>query len=1165
MGKWVKQLAFALVAAVGISLAPVWSAPALATGSTLLTTLGSPCTHNSRNIVRSNVTFSFLFTAGSAETIGEFYLQRSSGTQAYDTLLWLDIYSGSTLLGTLNPAPALTYSSGGYVFTALSGSVALPSAGTYTALMRGGGANHYFCEAQDANSYGAAITLDSTGSAAGWAPVEMARYAPNNYYSTYPLVKFVSGIDTAAPSLSSTQPSSNATGVTRSPLIQLNFSENLVSGSGQIQLIRSSDSAVVASWSPASAQIAGSSINLTLPTPLDYGTQFHLLIDAGFVKDASNNAIASITSSSAIRFTTIERDLTPPVVSTSSPSPWQIGVNLTPRFAITFSENVTAGSGVIQLRRVSDSSLVASASSQSFVVSGNGLTWIPAVQLSYSTSYYLTLTAGTVQDLSDDRNQNIEVSDSVSLRFTTLIEPDNSAPTLTLSAKISTLTSNSAVFVVSGNEPLNCNSISTINGVDFSFGSFTTISQIVSVGNTCEISVQTAVAQGASLTISLSPTASFAVSDISGNVQSSISGTPTITISVPAPAPTPAPTPAPVATSGYSGWNVSAGTSNWVRPGQTFQMVISLTCNDAMSLNSAPYYPSMYYMVMSSPWLNGYLQAPPQLSDDKKTATWTVTLTAPSTPGEYEMYAYGRGTVCFGDGYNFANSARQKLVVNSNAPTVASSSNTVSPSTSASVSPTTSPGTSTNSSNAAAGYSNWNLSVTSDGQVSPGEQIQLVVSITCNREMKLNGAPYYPSMYYYLNSQPRLNGVYGRPVLSNGGKTATWTVGVIAPSTVGKYVFQAYGRDNPFGSTCFGDNYNFTYSPGTFVEVTKAATLTASATVSPVPAVSPGYSSWKLTATGEPALVANAQLKLSVTLVCNVAMASNKAPYYPSMYYLVNSPNRINGVYGAPVLSRDGKSATWTVTVPAPSAGTYTFVAYARDNPTGGTCFGDSYNFAYSNVEALTVAAAPEPSPSPTATPTPLPSLTPTPTPSSTPSETATPTSDPTPSETVTAQETSSAPIFIVPSAMPNAVFVSGSVVQIQPLFLLAAAEALAETVAVDETAVVRFRLGSGAWQESTVAELRLDDTPIELAAEVATGELEIQIVSALSQEPIGVVTYDLEATNEGVVLTIQEPQPDYFFAYLAAGLGFLTIFGFVLLLVRRRRSADQESPLTSA
>lgn len=418
-------------------------------------------------------------------------------------------------------------------------------------------------------------------------------------------------------------------------------------------------------------------------------------------------------------------------------------------------------------------------------------------------------------------------------------------------------------------------------------------------------------------------------------------------------------------------------------------------------------------------------------------------------------------------------------------------------------------------------------------------------------------------MYYYLNSQPRINGVYGRPVLSNGGKTATWTVGAIAPNTVGKYVFQAYGRDNPFGSTCFGDSYNFAYSSGTFVEVTKAVIPTESSTVSPVSTVSPGYSSWKLSATGEPSLIASGQLKLSVTLVCNVAMALNKAPYYPSMYYLVNSPTRINGVYGAPLISADGKSATWTVTVPAPSAGSYTFVAYARDNPSGGTCFGDSYNFSYSNTEALTIAVAPEPTP--TASPTPSATATPTPTPTPSETPTATPEPAPTATPTPTPESSPAAPINIDVPAMPNAVFVSGSVVQIQPSFLLAAAEALAETVKVEESAIVRFRLGGGEWQESTVAELRLDDAPIDLAAEGASGDLEIQIISAVNLQPLGVVRYDFESTDEGIVLTIQQPSGGNLAVYLAAGLIVLLSLGTLAWFIRRRRRHPEESPRTSA
>jgi hypothetical protein len=791
--------------------------------------------------------------------------------------------------------------------------------------------------------------------------------------------------------------------------------------------------------------------------------------------------------------------------------------------------------------------------------------------LDYASTSALILNSGTIKSAAGENATLTLAAPNAtgSLAANSQLRLDNTAAVMTLSATANSFSSNQISFVLQSDEVLDCSSISTSNGVDFVFGNFSTVSAVTSSGNNCVITVQTNVATGSSAQFSLSPSVSFSVNDLAGNATNTLSQTVTVTVTIAAPAPTPTPTVAPEPVSGYTAWTVTGGSSNWVRPGQSFQMVITLTCNETMSLNSSPYYPSMYYMVNSSPWLNGYFATAPALSTDRKTATWTVNLTAPTTPGSYEMYAYGRGTVCFGDGYNFKYSSREKLVIQTNAPTTSSTvSPSVSPTASSTISPSTSATTSNTSSPAAPGYSGWNLSVLANGPVNPGEQIQLVVSITCTREMKLNGAPYYPSMYYYLNSQPRINGVYGRPVLSNGGKTATWTVGAIAPNSTGRFVFQAYGRDNPFGSTCFGDNYNFTYSSGTVVEIVKAVASTESATVSPVASVSPGYSSWRLSAQGDPSLTVGSQLRLTVALTCNIAMATNKAPYFPSMYYLVNSPTRINGVYGSPSLSNDGKTATWTVTVPAPSAGNYTFVAYGRDNPTGGTCFGDNYNFAYSTVEALSIAAAAQPTPSATPTPSPTPSVTPaptaTPSPTAEPTQTATATPTPTPSETQSAQETPSAPVNIEPFMMPNAVVVSGTTVQIQPAFLLSAVEALAETVQVDESAIVRFRIGTGDWQEATIAELKSDDAPLDLAASDANGDLEIQVVSALTNEPLGVVSYDFEVTEQGVNLTIQSPETDNTPVFVGIGVTALLVLGFLFAFLRRRKQ-QEESPLTSA
>ena len=86
-----------------------------------------------------------------------------------------------------------------------------------------------------------------------------------------------------------------------------------------------------------------------------------------------------------------------------------------------------------------------------------------------------------------------------------------------------------------------------------------------------------------------------------------------------------------------------------------------------------------------------------------------------------------------------------------------------------------------------------------------------------------------------VRSTPWINGVYGRPTLSADRRTATFTVAVTAPSTVGTYQMYAYGRDNPFGRTCTGNSFNFaassvfTLAVGETIETTTTSTLPAEA------------------------------------------------------------------------------------------------------------------------------------------------------------------------------------------------------------------------------------------------------------------------------------------------------------------------------------------------
>lgn len=83
-----------------------------------------------------------------------------------------------------------------------------------------------------------------------------------------------------------------------------------------------------------------------------------------------------------------------------------------------------------------------------------------------------------------------------------------------------------------------------------------------------------------------------------------------------------------------------------------------------------------------------------------------------------------------------------------------------------------------------------------------------------------------------VRSTPWINGVYGTPVLSNNGRTATWSVAVVAPSRPGTYAMYAYGRDNPFGKTCTGDSYNFAASSQTVLSVGEDGTTSTTIALS---------------------------------------------------------------------------------------------------------------------------------------------------------------------------------------------------------------------------------------------------------------------------------------------------------------------------------------------
>jgi hypothetical protein len=110
---------------------------------------------------------------------------------------------------------------------------------------------------------------------------------------------------------------------------------------------------------------------------------------------------------------------------------------------------------------------------------------------------------------------------------TTTVAADRTAPVLTLTREKGTSSSSTIVFYVTGNEAINCTTISTTNGVDFTFKKISRIDTIAQSKTTeCTITAQsTSERNGITYDSTLTAAATFSVADTAGNAATTISPT----------------------------------------------------------------------------------------------------------------------------------------------------------------------------------------------------------------------------------------------------------------------------------------------------------------------------------------------------------------------------------------------------------------------------------------------------------------------------------------------------------------------------------------------------------------------------------------------------------------------------------------------------------------
>lgn len=227
-----------------------------------------------------------------------------------------------------------------------------------------------------------------------------------------------------APTLSSSSPADDSTGLATSANLVLNFNTVVAEGNGTITLYRADNSVIetIDSNNASKVTFSGNRITINPSTTLDYSTGYYVLIDNTAITSGLDTSTAwgGISSATTLNFTTTS----PPGLAVSSLNPADNAVNVSRSgtFAITFNVPVTRNSGNVTFRKSSDNSIFDQftiGSGQVTLSNANQtVTFDPAGNLAYSNGYYIQVDANAIENSYTPGDYFAGYSSSSSWNFT---------------------------------------------------------------------------------------------------------------------------------------------------------------------------------------------------------------------------------------------------------------------------------------------------------------------------------------------------------------------------------------------------------------------------------------------------------------------------------------------------------------------------------------------------------------------------------------------------------------------------------------------------------------------------------------------------------------------------------------------------------------------------
>ena len=232
----------------------------------------------------------------------------------------------------------------------------------------------------------------------------------------------------ADPTLTSSAPTDNATGVALNANIVLTFSENVNVESGNITIFKTSDDdSAVETIDVAGSKVTGdgsTEITINPGTDFDNNTEYYVLIPNTAFDDVDSGSYAGIpTSKTTLSFTTTNAV---PTLTSSVPADDATDVERDANIILNFSENVDAETGDIEIYKTSGDVLVETIGVTSGQVTGSGTSQItinPSSNFDSLTEYYVLIDATAFDNSSSGSYAGISSTTELSFTIKAMVDP----------------------------------------------------------------------------------------------------------------------------------------------------------------------------------------------------------------------------------------------------------------------------------------------------------------------------------------------------------------------------------------------------------------------------------------------------------------------------------------------------------------------------------------------------------------------------------------------------------------------------------------------------------------------------------------------------------------------------------------------------------------------